>query len=241
MADIDEPGLAANLTEAARGGTPQDRGPRERFAFAREAFTVTRPNSPQSESIAQLRNFIIGQHMRDGRRALAICAPLPETGCTFTSVNIAAALAQAGVNTLLIDANLRDAGIERLVTPVGREPAGLGDYLHSNGTVPPEVMGDVIANLSILFAGRRDDAHDYLATNVFKDLLDESVRSFDMTIVDCPPAAHYSDARRIATLLRHAMVIVRKNVSYARDVRTLIRELQHDRVNVVGTFLNDFA
>lgn len=240
MADIDEPGLVTSLSESSRGLSPGE-GARERFAFAREIFVVTRPNSPQSESIAQLRNYVIGQHMRDGRRAIAICAPLPETGCTFTSVNLAAALAQAGVNTLLIDGNLRDTGVEQLVTPVGRDPAGLGEYLHSKGHTPPEVMGDVVANLSILFAGRRDSTHDYLATNLFKELLDESVRSFDMTIVDCPPAAHYADARRIATLLRHAMVIVRKNVTYARDVKTLIGELQHDRVNVVGTFLNDFA
>lgn len=241
MADIDQPALAGGMSGASIEVTHEPAASPGRFAFAREVYPVTRPNSPQSESIAQLRNFVIGQHMRDGRRAIAVCAAVPQVGCTFTSVNLAVALAQSGVNTLLIDANFRGSGVEELITPVGHIPTGLGDYLLGHGTAPPEVMGEVIPDLSILFAGRRDNVHDLLATNIFKDLLDESVRSFDMTIVDCPPAAQFSDARRIATLLRHAMVIARKDMTYASDIKTLIRELKHDRVNVVGTFLNVFA
>jgi hypothetical protein len=37
------------------------------------------------------------------------------------------------------------------------------------------------------------------------------------------------------------LVVARRDHSFAADIRTLVNELQSDRVKVVGTFLNVFA
>lgn len=213
----------------------------ERHIFSTKIFPLSKPDGVESETIAALRNYLMGQHLRDGRRSLAICGPTGGVGSSFISVNLAVAMAQAGVNTLLIDANLRDPDLESYITPPS-PPTGLCDYLRGGDDALPNVHAQVLPKLSLLYAGGTSQhAQEMLATARFKRLLDESIRTFDLTIVDCPPAAHYSDARQIASLLRHALVVARRDHSLAADIRTLVNELQSDRVKVVGTFLNVFA
>jgi protein-tyrosine kinase len=202
---------------------------------------AVRANNAQSESISAVRNYLVGQHQREGWRALAMCGTTAGNGCTFVATNVAMAAARAGLNTLLIDADMRDPGVDKMFIP-GAEPKGLKQYLAADSDEGPLVMAQVIPNLSILYAGGvAEDAQDLLSSNRLALLFEDSVRTFDMTIVDCPPAANYSDARRIASLLRHAAIIVRRDHSLAHDVRTLIDELRSDHVNVVGTVLNVFG
>jgi receptor protein-tyrosine kinase len=215
--------------------------PDRRVNFSPTLVQLRARDSAEGESVAALRNYLINQHVRDGRRALAVCAARDGTGCTFVATNLAIAMAQAGLNTLLIDANMRSPGIDRLIAPVAPVP-GLRDFLESPDDVSPYVVGQVIHNLSILYAGQpADNAQELLSSARLKTLFDDSVRTFDLTIVDCPPTANYSDARRIASLLRHAVVIARRDHSLAHDMKTLIGELKADRVNVVGTILNNYG
>ena len=195
-------------------------------------------NSAAGESLAALRNFLMTQHLQNGRRAIALCAPNAGSGCTFLATNLAVAMAQAGVNTLLIDGNLRDPGVQEVFTTSHPVP-GLAEFLADADGQPPFVVSSARQNLSIIYAGKPStDSADLLARHKLKLLINESVRSFDFTIVDCPPSALYGDARRLASLLRYALVVARRDHSYSADVKTLVKELQADGTNVVGTFLN---
>lgn len=199
---------------------------------------VIAPGTPAAESMSVLRNFLFNQHLQQGRRVLAVCAPTENTGCTFVSVNLALAMAQANVNTLLIDGNLRDPGVDEMLTP-DRSVPGLAEFLAETGESAPFLLANARPNLSIIFAGRADgQASDLLARQKLKTLVNESVRSFDFTIIDCPPAAQYGDARRVASVARHALVVARRDHSYSSDIKTLVGELKSDGVSIVGTFLN---
>lgn len=199
---------------------------------------VVQTNTAAGESLSALRNFLMTQHMQNGRRAIAVCAPNPGSGCTFLATNLALAMAQAGVNTLLIDGNLREPGVQDVFTTTQPVP-GLADFLAANDDQPPFLVSSARPNLSIIYAGSQTgDSSDLLARQKLKLLINESVRSFDLTIVDCPPAGLYGDARRLASLLRYALVVARRDHSYSSDIKTLIKELQADGTNVVGTFLN---
>jgi protein-tyrosine kinase len=210
----------------------------EALRVATNMNSIVAANSAAGESLSALRNFLMTQHMQNGRRAIALCAPNADTGCTFLATNLALAMAQAGVNTLLIDGNLRVPGVQDVFTPNQPVP-GLGDFLASEDDQPPFLVTSARPNLSIIYAGSQNgDASDLLARQKLKLLINESVRSFDLTIVDCPPSAQYGDARRLASLMRYAIVVARRDHSFSADVKTLTKELQADGTNVVGIFLN---
>lgn len=208
--------------------------------FSADLHILSDPTGIRAESIRVLRTYLSAQHLRDGRRSLAVCAPAPNAGCSYIAANLAVALAQTGVKTLLIDANMRAPGLQHFFLP-HREGPGLLQCLSSPDFNPRDaILDDVQPDLSLLFAGGESTtAQELLAGAGFKTLIDSCVRDYDLTIVDSPPANSSADARRIAAVLRYALVVAHRNHSYVKDVRTLVGELTADRVKVVGTFLND--
>lgn len=198
------------------------------------------PTGIRAESIRALRAHLSAQHLRDGRRSLAICGPAVGAGCSYVAANLAVALAQTGVKTLLIDANLREPGLDHFFVP-NRETPGLLQCLSDpNVSLRDAILEDVQPDLSLLFAGGvSTNAQELVAGAAFKSLIDSCVRDYDITIVDAPAANTSADARRIAAVLRYALVVAWRHHSYVKDIRTLVGELTNDRVRVVGTYLND--
>lgn len=210
------------------------------YRFSRSLEVLSAPGSAQAESIGALRTHLLAQHIRDKRRSLAICGASPGVGCTFVATNLSVALAMAGVRTLLIDGNLRQPGVNELITPVADGPGLQQCLLDDGASLGEAIHADVLPNLSILYAGGiASNAQELLAGANFKGLIDSCIRDFDLTIVDTAPSNSCADARRVATVLRYAMVVVRRNASYLSDVKTLIDELHADRSTVIGTFLNE--
>lgn len=198
------------------------------------------PTGIRAESIRVLRTHLSAQHLRDGRRSLAICGPAVGSGCSYVAANLAVALAQTGVKTLLIDANLRQPGLQHFFVPHRETPGLLQCLSDPNVSLRDVILDDVQPDLSLLFAGGESaNAQELVAGAGFKSLIDSCVRDYDITIVDSPAANTSADARRIAAVLRYALVVAYRHHSYVKDIRTLVGELTNDRVRVVGTYLND--
>ena len=201
---------------------------------------LSEPTGIRAESIRVLRTHLIAQHLRDGRRSLAICSPAPQSGASYVAANLAVALAQTGVKTLLIDANLRRPGQQHFFTPRQDVQGLLQCLTDPNLSLGDVILDDIQPSLSLLYTGGESaSAQELLAGAGFKSLIDSCVRDYDLTIVDSPAANTSADARRIAAVLRYALVVAYRNHSYVKDIRTLVGELSSDRVRVVGTYLND--
>ncbi len=201
---------------------------------------VSSPVSRAAESIRTLRTHIMAQHVHEGRRALAVCATNLGTGCTFVAANLAVALSQIGVKTLLIDADLRRPGVDLIVRPhrardglaqcLATPEAGFADFIE------PEIL----PSLSVMYSGGSvSNPQELLAGDRFRALMDFCLRDFEATIVDTPPANTCADARRISTVVGYSLIVTRRNKTYVNDVKTLIAQLQGDHARVVGTVLNE--
>jgi capsular exopolysaccharide synthesis family protein len=195
--------------------------------------------APPSESIRALRTHLMARHVGAGHRALAICATTRGVGCTFVATNLAVALSQISVNTLLIDADLRKPGVARAL---GRQPvkADLQAALSTPINFADCVERNIMPNLSVIFsAGSTRNAQELLASLRFERLMDFCLREFDATIVDTPPANIYSDARRISTVVGYSLIVARRNQSHIDDIKALVEHLNGDHATVIGTVLND--
>jgi capsular exopolysaccharide synthesis family protein len=226
--------MQAPVVEAAPNGATS-------YVLSRSLVTISDPKSGPAEAIRALRTHVMAQHIEAGRRALAVAAASAETGTTYITANLAVAMAQAGMKTLLIDGNLREPGVEALIRPPG-PVAGLSQCLASDeddyaGYIETEVM----PNLSIMYAGGVPaNPQELLAGDRFEALMNVCLRDFDLTIMDTPPANSCSDARRICSVLGYSMVVTRRDWTRVNDVKTLMEQLQSDGAKVIGTVLNDF-
>jgi protein-tyrosine kinase len=207
----------------------------------RSLVVLTEPDCIEAEAVRGLRTRIMAQHVREGRRALAICAATQNAGCTFVAANLATAMAQIGVKTAIVDADLRSPEIARIFGLDADKP-GLGDYLSNADTGLDTVIQPMsLPNLSVVTAGKSQaNPQELLAGARFKLFVDQLLREFDLTIFDTTATNTCTDAQRVATVSGYSLVVARKHKSHVKDVATLSGLLRADRSVVVGTVLNDF-
>jgi capsular exopolysaccharide synthesis family protein len=206
-----------------------------------ESVMVTDPHSVEAESIRALRTRLTAQHLREGRRSLAVCGATGQSGCTYVALNLAVAMAQAGTRTALVDANLRDPMIADLCgLPLGMP--GLGDYLAADGLSLAEITdADLMPNLAVIGAGDpAANPQELLSGARFRSVVDQLLREYDLTIFDTPPANICSDGQRVATMAGFSLIVSRKHKTYVEDVKTLAKQLRADRSVVIGSILNDY-
>jgi capsular exopolysaccharide synthesis family protein len=229
---------------APRAAKSEDRrmtdGPVDETRFGKDIVMLSEPFGVRAEAMRALRTHIIAQHMSEGRRALAVCAASAGVGCSFVAANLAVATSQVGINTLLIDANLRQPSVHQLIAP-GDGSIGLAQCLAKDAPNFGEFIEPaVLENLSVMFAGERvSNPQELLGGGGFQALMQSCLREFDLTIVDTPPANAYADARRISSVVGYSLVVARRDVSLVEDIKTLVGELTVDRAHVVGTVLNE--
>jgi protein-tyrosine kinase len=202
-------------------------------------ITLTDQSAETTEAIRALRTHVMARHVQQGHRALAICAASEGVGCTFVAANLAVALSQIGLNTLLIDADMRNPSL----ADVFSYPAPKGDLrkaLSSDVNFNDCIEGDILPSLSLLFStGPVADAQELLAGSRFESLMNYCLREFDATIVDTPPANKYSDARRVSSVVGYSLIVAQRNKSLINDIKNLTDQLRGDQAEVIGTVLNE--
>lgn len=206
-----------------------------------ESVMVTDPQSLEAEAIRGLRTRLVAQHLREGRRSLAICSPAAGSGCTYVALNLAVAAAQAGIRTALVDTNLRDPMIADLCG-LPLDMPGLSDYLGRDTLRLPEVVDtELMPDLAVIGAGEPpENPQELLSGARFRGLVDQLLREFELTIFDTSPANICSDGQRVATIAGFSLIVSRKHTTYVGDVKALAKQLRADKSMVVGAVLNDF-
>lgn len=208
------------------------------YTFSPDLVVQTDPASIVAESLSALVTQLISRHLKVNRRGIVLCSPSEGTGCTFMASNLAFAIANSGARTLLLDANLRSPGVQNFVQSDQAE-RGLLQLLTDETLATRDVVHtDVVSNLSVIYSGGTSVNSGILATRRFKSILDDYLRDFDFVIVDTPPSSTCSDAVRIASLVKYAAIIVRKDETYVNDVKVLVDELKANDAEVLGVYIN---
>lgn len=213
--------------------------PEIRYDISDMVVVLDQPGSAQAESIGALRTHLIATHIRDGRRALAMCATDEASGADFVTVNLAVSLAQAGIRTLLIDGNMRASSLNEAIVPSAPVPTLRQLLSDEDMTVSEAIQSNALPNLSLLYSGGpAADAQEMLNTARFKQVLDTCLRDHDVTIVMTPPANRCADVRRIASVVRYALIVARRDATYVNDLSTLVADLTGDGAKVIGSVMN---
>lgn len=209
------------------------------YEFSPDLVTLIDGRQQEAEAIRTMRTHIRAQHLECGRRGLAFCAPNPQSGCTYSAANLAVSLSQIGVNTLLIDADMRSPGVDGFIRSKANGP-GLRELLGGSGDLEDVTHKGVLPNLSVIFAGGVSaDAQELLGGESFKSLIVRCLRDYECTIVDTPAANLCADARRISSVIGYSAVVARRDVSFIGEVSALVRQIEADGARVVGTILNE--
>jgi protein-tyrosine kinase len=212
-----------------------------RRQVSNELVVINEPMSLRAEAIRLLRTQIIAQHVKIGRRGIAVVSPVEGMGCTYMAANLAAALSQVGVKTLVVDCNMRSPRVDQVFGLDPNSP-GLSSFLSVQVARPERVVhANVLPNLSVITAGPPVMLpQELLSSNRFRDGVNTLLREFDLVLFDTPPANSSADALTVGGVVGYAMLVARRDHSYFRDVSTLVAQLQSTRCSVIGSVLNEF-
>jgi capsular exopolysaccharide synthesis family protein len=206
-----------------------------------ELVALSDPGSVRAETIRMLRTQIIAQHIKNGRRGLAVVAAADGHGCSYVAANLAVSLSQVGFKILLVDANMRSPRQDQIFGVDPNAP-GLSSFLTLQVARPERVVNaNVVPGLALITAGPPTSRpQELLSGNRFRDGVNTLLREYDLVLFDTPAANTNADALNVGGAAGYALVVGRTNASYYRDIDTLTNQLAAARCAVVGAVLNEF-
>jgi capsular exopolysaccharide synthesis family protein len=115
---------------------------------------------------------------------------------------------QAGVKTIIIDANIRKPTLRKSFnTP--KQP-GLAEYLSGLAAVHEIISKDKKTGTYLITAGEtKRSPTDILPSRKMDDLFEDLSEDFDLIIVDSPPVLSVPDARILASRVDMSVVVIK--------------------------------
>ena len=235
MKDPDAVQQAAGLTTLGTvGRMPVGNRSEEFYRLA----GLLHPHSSYAESYRKLRTNIDFSSVDKPLQAILVTSAAPGEGKTVTAANLAVIFAQAGRSVLLVDADLRRPGIERIFNLPNT--TGLTTLLRGD-PVPPErvIQATEEPNLSILTTGPLPpNPAELLASQRMRRTVDILRKKNNLVIFDSPPVDVVTDAAVLSSLVDGTLLVVDATRSRRRVVRRATEALARAGANTIGAVLN---
>lgn len=217
-------------------------------------------SSPIFEAYRILRTNIQTEVFKEGGKGkiLLFSSSEPMEGKSITVSNLAIAMAQGNLRTLLIDADMRRAIIHKIFGLRKKEP-GLCDIL--SGIVKPEeairtitdiLIGEIgfdetlklpgMDNLNILTSGSFvTTPAELLASHELLPLLEKLKEKYDFILMDSPPVLAVADAAILAPKTDAVILVYRVGKTSRNILNRTKAQIIESGASVKGIILNNIS
>jgi capsular exopolysaccharide synthesis family protein len=198
---------------------------------------ISTSNDKTAENFRTLRTNLNFALSGKSGKTILVSSCVSGEGKTFTSLNIAAAYAQIGKKTILLNFDLRNS---RSVIKNADNSKGLSLYLSNDAELDEVIQRSFFKTLDFINSGPVPPNPLELMENERTAILFEFLKkNYDYIIIDTPPMAQVSDAFAIVQHTDLNLIVVRYNVTKKRLLRLVLGELKNKNVNNVSIILND--
>jgi tyrosine-protein kinase len=180
-------------------------------------------------------------------KSVLVTGPTAEVGKTTMALNLALAAARSGLRTLFLEVDMRRPIVAvRLGLPSERSLVGalsgglpLSEAVQSipmESSDSPELED---MELDVVVAGPPSrDAARLVESEEMARLIKEAERTYDLVVVDAPPAGLLSDAIALLSLVGGAILVCRLGKTRREEVQWLESQLERVDANVLGVLAN---
>ena len=206
---------------------------------ARMRYVSDHPLSDYAEGLGAVKLAADLTLARRACKRIGIVSILPGEGKTTVVSNFALLLAQLGMRTLLVDADLRNPQLTRLV--VGEVKEGIASAALNPGSAEDVLLRDENLPLVLLpAASRKTMPHTWaiLTSPGTEKLLNDYEEHFDFILFDLPPMGPVVDASAFAPKLDGIIVVVEWGSTARKLVQTTLNANPRVRDRCIGVILN---
>jgi tyrosine-protein kinase Etk/Wzc len=216
-------------------------------------------SSPTFEAYRMLKTNILTEFKnKPGPKTLLFSSSGPEEGKSITAANLSIVMAQGGLRTLLIDADMRRSVVHKIFGFSKKEP-GLCEILQKTATsegairmLTDMLLGEIgfdevlkipgLDNLHILTAGSSPSIPtELLSSSEMDSLLAELKTKFDIILLDSPPVLAVADSLIMAPKADGVILVYRVGRT-ARSVLSRSKmQLIESGAEIKGVVLNNIS
>jgi len=205
--------------------------------------TFSDPQSFVAESFRGLRASLILHDRANPVKTILVVSAVPGEGKTFCACNLAVAFAQAGLKTLLIDADLRLPTLHKYFDlPPEKQNNGFQDVLAGCATLATAAVASAIPTLSLLLTSTPSDSPaELLSKTTLPQLLNEAAQKFDRVVIDSAPLNAVSDTMLIMPQADAILLVVRASQTPASESKSALQKIASGKMKPLGLILNYLA
>jgi len=200
-------------------------------------YIVSHPLSSFAESYRNVRAFMLLASPDREAKTIAVTSSVPREGKSLTSLCLARTLAMAGSRVILVDCDMRQRGVTKLI---GDTDIGLAEVIEGRSTLSEAMVPDAKSSAWILpsTSATSPEHHDIFGRPNVDELFQELRDSFDYVILDTPPVLGVADARVVSARADQVLYVVRWSKTPRRAAQSGLDILQESGANVAGVLLS---
>lgn len=233
------PPLLDSSTESAN----DQRTGLEQSPSALPVVTLTAPHSAIAEALRTIRANVLLSSADYPPRVIMMTSSIQGEGKTTMLANLAVTLAQAGHRTLMIDGDLRLAGLSGLFKECLSDSCpGLSELLAHQLPLEQTIHSTSVSSLDILPAGAKaPNPAELVGSETMKRFLAGLKEHYDFILIDSPPVMAVADALLLSQVVDSVLFVVRSALTPRSVAREARQKLVHVRARIIGAILNDVS
>ncbi|MSU62224.1 MAG: polysaccharide biosynthesis tyrosine autokinase [Pedosphaera sp.] len=197
------------------------------------------PQSNAAEGFRTIRATISLTHKIDKFRVVAVTSTIPSEGKSLVASNLAIVLAQTGLKTLLVDADLRRPSVHKAYQL--HSPNGLSSYLSEETSDLTGITHKTeVPNLDVICCGSVPaNPSELIGSKRMREFLQVATKGYDRIVLDCPPISAVSDPLVISAMADGILFVTKFNKIRREHARKSVQRVQNAGIHILGVVLND--
>jgi len=205
---------------------------------ARGQRVLLQPDSPEAEAYRTVRTALFFGTSTTGMRTLLVTSPSAGDGKSTLVGNLAIAMAQAGQNTLVLDADLRKP-MQHVIFSIDHQERNLDGVFSGRLKLTEAIQATRVPGLSMLTCAYGvSNPAEFLNSSRFAELLESLAKTYDRVLVDAPPVTVVTDAQILGALCDYTVLVMRIEKSSRRMARRAVDALESVGANLFGVVIN---
>jgi capsular exopolysaccharide synthesis family protein len=197
------------------------------------------PSSSSSEGFRTIRAAVSLTNVQDKLHSIAVASTAPSEGKSLVASNFAIVTAQAGMRTLLVEADLRRPSVHK--TFQLHSPVGMAAYLQGRVTNIQEIVHKTeIKNLDAICCGAiPSNPSELIGSERMSEFIREAVKLYDRVVLDCPPISAVSDPLIVAAKADGLIFVSKFNKIRREYAQKTVRRVQDAGIHILGAVINN--
>jgi succinoglycan biosynthesis transport protein ExoP len=192
-----------------------------------------------SEAYYSIRTALQFSTAQGAPQTILITSSRPSEGKSTTAYAVAKNFARVGINVLLVDGDMRNPSMHRLVGADNSQ--GLSNVMTGSLTIEQAAIQTDTAFLTFLPCGPLPpNPAQLLASAGLSLFLEAALKSYSMVVIDGPPVLGLADAPTLAAAVEGTVFVVESKGTRRGLGKTAVQRLLSGRARILGGILTKF-